>query len=707
MAVQRVDLKFAIHPQRSRSMLLRYTLVTLIAFWAMSFNLQAQCDAGEVEVTLQIQTDQWGYETFWSLQPSGTPCGGVANIATGGNPAVGCNGAGDQNQTPGGYGNNQTINAGPWCLTDGAQYDLFWADDYADGGGVFTVFVEGQAIAQYTGVGGSATWTFTAESPEPYDVEVMNVSAFGTVVDEPLTISAMVKNLGSMTVTTLQLSYTVEGGAPVAIEVPGLNIAPFESVKVEHPITWTSSTAGYFDVEVVSSDINGNPDPNTENNSASKSVSIWNPAPNIIDSYLNATPIFDVIANSSNQVNIPRDLDFYPDLNKNEVWVVNKDTESSGSSTVTITNAGTESQTSLWRRDGNAWHFMSLATGIAFSETEFFATSPGVYDANHNGAPPFTGPSLWSSDPLIYAQPSGGNGSHMDMLHTSPESQGIAHEVDNVYWVVDGFNDDVVRYDFAHDHGPGADDHSDARIRRFAGMNIQKDPADHIVSHCDLDKESGWLYVVNHGQDKVFRMDINSGTLGGTPAFGPFEDYVEYRYMVNFTMEDVVTTGLVEPAGIKVMDDRMLITDHATGDIIIYDISAIPASELGRVSTGTPGIMGVTIGPDGAIWYVNATTEEVVKVTTGPVGITENVKTDALRIAPNPANSEVLLSYDGTGSGSARVIVMDATGRVVSTERSSGARHVMQVDALPSGAYTVQLVFTNGQRSYGRLMIEH
>jgi hypothetical protein len=116
--------------------------------------------------------------------------------------------------------------------------------------------------------------------------------------------------------------------------------------------------------------------------------------------------------------------------------------------------------------------------------------------------------------------------------------------------------------------------------------------------------------------------------------------------------------------------------------------------------------MGVTIAPDGSIWYVNATTEKVMQVTTGPVGITENVKSDALRIAPNPANSEVLLSYDGAGSGSAVVLVMDATGRLVSTERLSGPRHVMQVDALPSGAYTVQIAFTNGQRSYGRLMIE-
>jgi hypothetical protein len=685
-------------------MKLRYAAPLLFAALIGQTDLQAQCGTGEVEVTIQIQTDNWGYELYWQLLPEGNTCG-TGTIGSGGNTAVGCNGAGDQAQTPGGYGNNQTIMAGPWCLTEGAEYDLFWADDYADGGGIFTVFVGGAPIAEYTGTGGTATWTFTAETPDPYDVAVLSVKSFGATVDAPLIIKAEVMNMGSTTVNTLDLSYSMDGGAPVNVQIPALSIAPFATAIIEHPVTWSSSTAGYFDLVVSSGDINGNADPVTANNSADKLLSIWNPRPNIIDDYVNATPMFNVIANSSDLVNIPRDLDFYPDLNKNQLWVANKDTENSGGSTVTLYNAGTPEQDALWRRDGNAWHFMSLTTGLAFGTEEFFATAPGVFDANHNGAPPFTGPSLWSSDTVIYAQPSGANGSHMDMLHTSPHAQGIAHEVDNVYWVVDGYNNDVVRYDFQGDHGPGHDDHSDALIRRFAGMNIQRDPADHIVSHCDLDKESGWLYVVNHGQDKVFRLDINSGTLGGTPAFGPFEDYVEYRYIVNYTMEDVVTTGLVEPAGIVVMDDRMLVTDHATGDIIIYDITNMPATELGRISTGTPGIMGVTIGPDGAIWYVNATTEEVVRVGTGPVSVNEIEADNSLRVSPNPAKDQVLLSYSGEGQGTAQLVVTDATGRLVHDGRMSGAQQNLNVSGYPAGAYNVRLTFTSGDRVETRMII--
>ena len=79
---------------------------------------------------------------------------------------------------------------------------------------------------------------------------------------------------------------------------------------------------------------------------------------------------------------------------------------------------------------------MSLPSGISFSTNGNFATSPSVFDANHNGGTPFTGPSLWSSDPSIYAQPSGGNGSHIDMLHENPNALGIESEEKNIFYDV-------------------------------------------------------------------------------------------------------------------------------------------------------------------------------------------------------------------------------------------------------------------------------
>ena len=78
----------------------------------------AQCGAGEVEVTIHVLTDNYGYETYWQLVPGGNACG-EGTIFEGGNPTMDCGSAGAQLQVMQGYANNDTIMEGPWCLTEG------------------------------------------------------------------------------------------------------------------------------------------------------------------------------------------------------------------------------------------------------------------------------------------------------------------------------------------------------------------------------------------------------------------------------------------------------------------------------------------------------------------------------------------------------------------------------------------------------------
>jgi len=106
------------------------------------------------------------------------------------------------------------------------------------------------------------------------------------------------------------------------------------------------------------------------------------------------------------------------------------------------------------------------------------------------------------------------------MLHVSPDSQGIAAEKDNVFWVFDGYTNDLVRYDFADDHGPGNSYHGDAIVRRYSDDAVAKDPNNEIVSHLILDDNSQWLYVVDHGNQRVIRVDITTGSnQGGEPNY--------------------------------------------------------------------------------------------------------------------------------------------------------------------------------------------
>lgn len=651
----------------------------------------SQCPVGELEVVIEVTTDAYAYETYWELLPGGSPCGN-GTIFSGGNPLVGCGGAGAQQQQPGGYGNNLTVAEGPFCLTQGATYDIFWADDWGDAGLSFAVLVQGVNVANFVGTGDGETFSFVVELPVARDMSVTGLTtALFAFRDEPVRIIGTVASLGTDPVTSFDLNYRINGGAPVVQSVGPVNLQAGDALEFEHATPWVPSSTGTFAVEVWASNINGAADLMPGNDVRSSSTLVNAPVPNILDQYLIGSPMVETIADSDQDLLVPRDLDFHPDLSRNELWVINKDTEQSGGSTVKFTNAGEAGMTWLMQEDPNNWHFMSLPTGIAFADNGNFATSPGIFDANQNGGDPFTGPSLWSSDPAIYAQPLFGPlGSHLDMLHVNPNSQGIAHEQWNRFWVVDGFNGDIVMNDFRVDHGPGNNYHGDAIIRRYSDFTITRDPNDHVVSHCVLDKVSGWLYVVDHGGQRVLRLDIRSGSVTGPANFGPWENYVEYSTVSGYAWEVIVSSGLVQPAGIDAVGDRMVVSDHATGELIIYDISGAPAVELGRVATGSPGLMGVKLGPDGRIWAVNSTTHVLLRVSPENMVGTIDRSAQDLRLAPVPADEVLYITGLGDAGRTVPVEVMDASGRVVMDARLDGGADALDVSMLPSGAYVLR-----------------
>ena len=318
-------------------------------------------------------------------------------------------------------------------------------------------------------------------------------------------------------------------------------------------------------------------------------------------------PDFVKIADNTSKIAIPQDLDFHP-TRPNEIWIVNKGTEPTGSTTVTITDAGGPNQQYIYKKDGNAWHFMSLTSGLAFSENGNWGSSPNVLDANHDGGA-YTGPALWSSDMNVYAEPSGGNGSHLDMVHQSPFCMGIAAERENVFWVFDGYYGHVVRYDFVNDHGPGNDYHSDAKLRRFSEPKLKRDPL--VPSHLILDSDKKWLYVVDGGNKRILRMDITTGNVAeNLPPVN--EVLAEYVRMSGATWEVVFDQNLQKPCGIDINGKRLFISDYGTGEIICIDIDT--KKEMARINTGSPGITGIKIKND-KLWYVNATNHTLMLVT--------------------------------------------------------------------------------------------
>ncbi|MFT5183104.1 MAG: lysyl endopeptidase [Flavobacteriales bacterium] len=86
---------------------------------------------GQTVINVQINTDEYGYETYWEIRKSIS--GQV--IASGGNPTVGINGAGLEEAAdtdPGAYANEETINTVVNFVNDGC-YEFVIIDDYDDG----------------------------------------------------------------------------------------------------------------------------------------------------------------------------------------------------------------------------------------------------------------------------------------------------------------------------------------------------------------------------------------------------------------------------------------------------------------------------------------------------------------------------------------------------------------------------------------------
>jgi hypothetical protein len=325
------------------------------------------------------------------------------------------------------------------------------------------------------------------------------------------------------------------------------------------------------------------------------------------------------------------DIDVHP--LRDELWVLlrepysgapcNEDVRSGcfalQGSTATVTGPASGAPTAEWKQDENAWHFMRRPTGIAFGDDDTFATIHEFRTGNYDDEPAdFIGPTLWSGDPAIYAEPPppGKNGSHLDMLHETPFGMGIAHETANVYWTFNGQIGALDRYDFALPHEIGGDDHSDGTVHRYVEGQLLR--VEEVPSHLELDRSTGWLYVADTGHGRVVRLDITSGTFGST--WTPLERMVIAQNMDGATLEEVVPPGILQqPSGLAIAGEGasavLYVGDHATGEIVAFDTAG---AELARFATSLPGLTGLALGPDGSLYAASYDEGRVVRLAVTP-----------------------------------------------------------------------------------------
>lgn len=326
----------------------------------------------------------------------------------------------------------------------------------------------------------------------------------------------------------------------------------------------------------------------------------------------NPEPTFTILARAAKDLAEPRDLEFHPDRT-DELWIANRETDT----IVVLFDPGTEEQAESSFYDKNANHFLEEVSGIAFSDdADVWASCQESRNTYDDLAPPndFMGPALWPGDLDVFAQVNQSPtdpllGSHLDMLHQSPNCMGIAHHEDNAFWVFDGLNRHLVYYDFQEPHILGGDDHSDGIVRRYP--EVELDRVANVPGHMVVDPSTQLLYIANTGAGEILAFDTTSGEVDRALGFTN-EPLAEFSEMSGASFS-VFADGFDQPSGIALDGEVLFVSDHTTGEIVALDVN--DGAEISRIEVPEgEGIMGLAVGPDGLLYYVHGDANVAVRV---------------------------------------------------------------------------------------------
>jgi len=264
--------------------------------------------------------------------------------------------------------------------------------------------------------------------------------------------------------------------------------------------------------------------------------------------------------------------------------------------------------------DGNSWHFMRRPTGIAWGAGELFATCGEARTGNFEDEEiPYNGPTLWDADPAIFAAvpKPGMNGTHVDMLHSSPFCMGIAHETANVYWVFNGDAGSLDRYDFHEPHEPGGENHADGELWRYLDGELLRVPE--VPGHLVYDPGSSTLYAADPGHSRVIALDTKSGSADGDVI--SYDNLGTHLRMSGARFRDAITPGTVElPSGIAVVGGVLFVADRASGLIGAYELSTRRLIKSLDTGLGPDALTALSYGPDQKLYFTDAVGGRVVRI---------------------------------------------------------------------------------------------
>jgi DNA-binding beta-propeller fold protein YncE len=316
-----------------------------------------------------------------------------------------------------------------------------------------------------------------------------------------------------------------------------------------------------------------------------------------------------VVATIDQQLATPRDLAFHP-TNPRQLWVTNF----ADNSITLLNNVGAADQDADRRTSSGSTHFMVHPSCLAFGAEGMLATAHEEHQRTQGaeGTPPdFMGPSLWQSNPDAF---DGGHGSHIDMLHNSPDAVGIAWETANAYWVVDGAHRSLTRYDFHRPHAPGGTDHSDGEVRRYAAGEMGFVAG--VSSHAVWDADRARLYVADTGNHRIVSLDPSTAL--ATTRINPNYDGGRQNMMMGastVTLFDGAPVGVMAPSGLELRGTTLYLTDNATSRIYAIGVDGQVIDWLDLSDSVRAGsLQGITLDGDGRIYVTDSVQSRILEI---------------------------------------------------------------------------------------------
>lgn len=150
------------------------------------------------------------------------------------------------------------------------------------------------------------------------------------------------------------------------------------------------------------------------------------------------------------------------------------------------------------------------------------------------------------------------------------------------------------------------------------------------------------------------------------------------------------------------LNDSLIATNTFTTNITN---NALPL-EIGRDVPGSTEVFNGKIDDIG-IWNVALTPQQVSNLYLGPaLGADEQAPENLLRIYPNPASDEIIISVENAVPDNTRLILYDARGRVVKNISAAPGKSEWKfsIADLPRGIYAVRVV--NGKKQWESRLVK-